>query len=151
MEREPLRPHRRTIAAARSLHINRRNKEVIEGRIERATDEIMSYLGLAGLTTARLGLYDVTLAGDELELTRLPVAEAKQLELSEGVAGDQDGEPTAYHNLDGNPCDILALANAGILECPCCSQPLAGETFQIGGVTEVRLYCRDKDCGYEEL
>ncbi len=77
----PLQIDRRVLGAARSLDINRRNKEIVEGRIDRATDTIMAHLAIHGLGGVRLGLYEIELENGGLRLTKLPAPGSDQLEL----------------------------------------------------------------------
>ena len=78
MEQEPPAPDRRVVRAARSLYINRRNREIVEGRIERATATLTSYLGLYGLAVARCGFFDVELTDGDIRLKKLPSPDAAQ-------------------------------------------------------------------------
>jgi hypothetical protein len=48
------------VRAARSLYHNQQAREIAEARIERASDALVSYLGLSGLATARFGVCVVT-------------------------------------------------------------------------------------------
>lgn len=89
-------PDRRLVRAARSLYHNQQAKEIVEARIERASEAITSYLGLSGLVAARFGMFDVALVDGQLQIAKLPGHDAEQLVLPEidnagpGVAGDHD-------------------------------------------------------------
>jgi DNA repair protein RadC len=87
-EQQCLPPDKRLVRAARSLYHNREAKEIAEARIERASDALVSYLGLAGLATARFGLFDVVLVDGQLTVTKLPDNDAEQLVLPEMEAGE---------------------------------------------------------------
>jgi len=139
------------IRAARSLYINRRNREIVEGRIERSTEALLSYLGLAGISAARIGLFDVELSDEELKLTRLPAPDARQHGLAEAEVVGEGGNPFAQPDPFHDPYEIMARAQAGDLACPQCNQPLAAESVQIGGVPEARLACQEEACGYTSL
>ena len=56
---------------------------MIEGRIERAEQTIKSYLALQGTTTIRLGVYQVNLEEEEIDLTRRPTDGWQQLAIPE--------------------------------------------------------------------
>ena len=95
MEAEPPGFGPRLVRAARSLDVNRRYRERIETRIERATDTLNAYLGLYGLTCAQLGAYEVALVDGKIELTRRPVGDVTQLPLPEPEMGGQN-PPDSY-------------------------------------------------------
>lgn len=89
-------PDKRLVRAARSLYHNQQAREIVEARIERASEAITSYLGLSGLVGARFGMFDVALVDGQVQITKLPGHDAEQLVLPEidnaglGVAGDHD-------------------------------------------------------------
>jgi DNA repair protein RadC len=113
-QRLPL-PDKHLVRAARSLHHNREAKELAEARIERASDALVSYLGLCGLATARFGLFDVALVDGQVQVTKLPGQDAEQLALPEmndtgpGVAGDPDAVAEQLAEID-TPATYDALA-----------------------------------------
>lgn len=89
-------PDKRLVRAARSLYHNQQAREIVEARIERASEALTSYLGLSGLVGARFGLFDVALVDGQLQVAKLPGYDAEQLALPEidntgpGVVGDPD-------------------------------------------------------------
>lgn len=94
MERSSLADWRAT-RAARSLYINRRNRDIVEQRIERATATVASFLALHGLALARLGRYEVETLGDDLRVSQLPASGARQLVLPDTDPGSpSDGLET---------------------------------------------------------
>lgn len=127
---------RRLARAAGSLYRNLGYLTAAEGRIERASALLRSYLAERGLTTAALGLYQVELVEEVggLAVTR---------------DSNPDADPVATEPA-GDP-GLLSRAAAGQLPCPRCTAPLSAEPFQIGGTPEVRLYCTSVGCGFEEF
>jgi len=81
MEREPIGCDARLLRAARSLYVNRRNRELVESRIERASEQLLVYLGLNGITAARLGVFDISLLEGEVRVAKSEAEGARQLEL----------------------------------------------------------------------
>jgi len=71
----------RAIRAARSYEYNRALQSKVEARLEKARSTLESYLLLSGVTSVRLGSYQVELRDGELVVTKLPPEEWKQLEL----------------------------------------------------------------------
>jgi len=92
-EQPPVDP--RALRAARSLYINRHNREVIDGRIERAREALITYLGLNGLAAATFGVFDVELAGDELHVTKREVHDAYATQLALPPVGGRPHEEEA--------------------------------------------------------
>lgn len=86
-------PDKRLLRAARSLHHNQQAKEIAEARIERASEALISYLGLFGLAAARFGLFDVMLVDGQLTITKLPGHDAEQL-----VLPDMDVREPVVHD-----------------------------------------------------
>lgn len=101
MESEPRASDVRLLRAARSLYTNRERQQIIEARIERATDSLMSYLGLWGLTSANLGLFQIELIDGQLQLTKREATGASQLRLLE-----EPLDPTL--SVTASPVDTLA-------------------------------------------
>ena len=130
MEQELPPPDRRVVRAARSLYINRRNREIVEGRIERATATLTAYLGLYGLAIARCGFFDVELADGDIRLKKLPSPDAAQLELQDAEVADKDDNPFALPGESRNRNEILVQAAAGETVCPPCETPQTGEGIQ---------------------
>jgi hypothetical protein len=130
MEQEPPAPDRRVVRAARSLYINRRNREIVEGRIERATATLTSYLGLYGLAVARCGFFDVELADGDIRLKKLPSPDAAQLELQDVEVADKEDNPFARPGESTNPNEVLVQATAGETVYPQCEAPQTREGDQ---------------------
>jgi len=96
MERELPAPDTRIIRAARSLYVNQRMRALVEGRIDRATDTLVSYLGLAGVSSATLGTYAVAVVDGALAVNRLETPGAHQLPLpNTGVELRDERRPRA--------------------------------------------------------
>jgi len=84
METSPRASDTRLLRAARSLYTNRARQQIIEARIERATDALIAHLGLYGLAAVTLGFYQVELVDGQLQLTKHETNGATQLPLPEG-------------------------------------------------------------------
>lgn len=76
------------LRAARSLYTNRARLTVVEARIDRASQELTTYLGLAGLTTATIGAFEIELDDEQLRLTHHPLPGASQLPLLDSVTDE---------------------------------------------------------------
>jgi hypothetical protein len=82
MEREGAAEAYRLMRAVRSLAYNRKLKPVIEGRIERAEAKVRGYMMVNGLSSSRIGAFEVELDEDgDLSLTRLQSDDWQQLSL----------------------------------------------------------------------
>jgi len=88
METQPVASDARLLRAARSLYTNRTRQQIIEARIERATDALMAHLGLYRLTAVTLGFYQVELVDGQLQLTKHETNGATQLPLPEADRHD---------------------------------------------------------------
>jgi hypothetical protein len=130
MEQEPPAPDRRVVRAARSLYINRRNREIVEGRIERATATLTAYLGLYGLAIARCGFFDVELADGDIRLKKLSSPDAAQLELQDVELAGTEDNPFAPPGESRNPNEGLAQATVGETGYPQRETPQTGEGIQ---------------------
>ena len=83
------------IRAARSLYTNRSRLALIERRIDRASQELTTYLSLAGLSSARIGAFEVERDDEQLRLTHHPLPGARQLSLLDSFADETvDDEDT---------------------------------------------------------
>lgn len=142
LESEQPVPDRRIIRAARSLYTNRHRLTTIEARIDRATGELTTFLGLYGVSTATIGMFAVSWDGEALQLERLPALDGAQLPLPDF---DDDDRPSA----DLNEL-VKAKAVEGCLPCPWCDTTLLAQSFTVAGREEVRLYCPAPDCEFEE-
>lgn len=78
MEHHRPQPDARLIRAARSLHHNRRQAELVDARLARAEAHIASWLELSGLTQAMLGMFRVTLVGERVQITKLVAPDGAQ-------------------------------------------------------------------------
>ena len=82
MEREPPVEKYRVMRAIRSLAYNRELKPVIDGRIERAETKVRGFMLVNGLTSTRIGAFQIDMDEDgDLELERLQMDEWQQLSI----------------------------------------------------------------------
>jgi hypothetical protein len=79
------------LRAARSLYTNRAKLTAVERRIEHASQELTTYLALAGVTVATIGAYEVQLEDEAVLLTYNPLPGASQLPLPDVLADDPEG------------------------------------------------------------
>lgn len=83
MEREAPSDKYRVMRAVRSLAYNRELNPVIVGRIERAEAKVRGYMLVNGLTSTRIGAFQVEMDEDgDLALSRLQMDEWQQLSLT---------------------------------------------------------------------
>ena len=72
----------RVMRAARSLAYNRALKPVIVGRIERAETKVRGFMLANGLTSTRIGAFQIDMDDDgDLKLERLQMDEWQQLSI----------------------------------------------------------------------
>lgn len=149
-ESHPLPPDRRVIRAAHSLYVNQERLTRVVSRIERASDTLHGYLTLAGVESALLAGYHVSLdcQSGQVAVTKLPGLEAHQLMLPDGDYLIDAPAPAA---LPPEALDLLERAQSGCLPCPWCEAPLGAEPFTLAGTWEVRLFCAAEACGFEEF
>lgn len=78
MEHDRPAPDARLLRAARSLHHNRRQAQLVDARLARAEAHIASWLERSGLTQAMLGMFRVTLVGERVQITKLDAPDSSQ-------------------------------------------------------------------------
>lgn len=69
--------------------------------------------------------------------------------LDETEAPLRDSDPFPAGELAGVSQDVLERLMAGELQCPHCASTLTGQTFNVGGIPEVRLICPTDKCPFE--
>ena len=104
MEREGPEVAIRLMRSIRSLAYNRELQPLVEDRIERSEASLRSYLLINGLTTTRVGPYQVDMDKDGgISLTRLPVDDWQQLPMPKL---DGSEEPSSASNSAGELADF---------------------------------------------
>ena len=85
---------------------NRDILPVIEDRIERAEQQIRSYLAIHDLAKARLGVYEVELVDEAIRITRLPTDDWRQMPLPQVESLGRRGSGEVFTHQEAEPASL---------------------------------------------